>query len=355
MVALSHKAGQRIARVRRTGLMGVVCGCLMTIGFLTGCSVVVAPEAPPEAPTTTPPTDAPGPPVKAPNDLPKPKAAKQPEQAPDRVAIIYAQGVPSYKRIAEALVARIPSRARAFPLVDDAKLRLESQNDEYGQVVAIGVLAARTARELSDKPLVFCQAFNFRDYGLIEKHMMGISMLPPAEQQFAAWGALASDAKRIGVITGPGHERLIAQARTAARLHGMELIDRIAHTDKETLFEFKRLVPGIDGLWLVPDERILSHRVLRELMAYSARHRKLVLAFAPELLEFGALMSASGVEADIVDQLLVALDESARPVGEPTFRLLPLTRAHIEINAELARSLGYSAAQQPGLSDVDVR
>ncbi len=347
MVALSGKAEQRFSRALRTGLSGVVCACLIATALLAGCSLVGEKQKPPiaapqiESPPKAKSSPKAPPAAKRPSALPSPAVTKAPPRAVMRVAIVYAENVPLYRRIAERLAARIHGRAQVIPLHNATLPPKELQIADYDQVVAIGVRAARGISELPAKQLIFCQVFNYRDYGLTGDNVLGVSMLPPAQTQFQAWKRLAPDLKRIGVITGPGHEGLIEQARTAARGLGMELVNRIAHSDKETLFEFKRLVPDIDGIWLLPDERILSHRVLRELMTYSTQHRIQVVAFTPDLLRYGAVMSASGVESDIVNQLLMALEESAEHPGG-SFQLLPLTKARVETNASLLRQLGYS-------------
>ncbi len=348
MVALSGKAEQRPRRARRTGSTGVVCACLMAAALLAGCSLVGNKQSPPttaprvESPSKAGPSPKAAPAAKRPQEPSSPAVTNPPLGSVTRVAIVYADNVPVYRRIAERLAARIHGRAKVIPLHNPTSPPNPPQIADFDQVVAIGARAARSMSVRPVKQLVFCQVFNYRAYGLTGKNVRGVSMLPPVETQFKAWKRLAPDLKRIGVITGPGHDELIGQARNAARGMGMELVNRIAHSDKETLFEFKRLVPDIDGIWLLPDDRILSHRVLRELMTYSTRHRKQVVAFTPDLLRYGAVMSASGVETDIVDRLLTALRESADHPGRSGFQLLPLTEARIETNAGLLRQLGYT-------------
>ena len=123
---------------------------------------------------------------------------------------------------------------------------------------------------------------------VIEGRFMGASVVARlhAEPQFRAWKKLDPGLRRVGVITGPGHEKLISEARKAAQHHGIELIHHTVLTDMEMLYDFKRLTPEIQGLWLLPDDRILSRRVLREIMSYSTRHRQEVVVFHPELLYF---------------------------------------------------------------------
>lgn len=344
--APSGRSTGRPVRARSAARGGILWACLTATALMSGCSLVTGPASAPASPPMQPRPETPNAQAPAkPRAVTKSQAPTKPAPAAQRVAILYPEQVPIYRRLAELLGERLGTRARGFPLSEDRAWGDGTDIAEFDQVVAIGVRAARNASRLSAKTLVFCQVFNFRDYGLIGDNMRGISMLAPPEQQFEAWKTLAPDLRRIGVITGPGHQVLIEHARSAARQQGLELMHRIVQSDKETLYEFKRLVPDIDGLWLLPDERILSHRVLRELMSYSAQHRKQVAAFTPDLLPFGALLSASSVEADIVDQVLVALADFRQRPGESAFRVLPLTESQIEVNAKLARQLGYSVTR----------
>jgi ABC-type uncharacterized transport system substrate-binding protein len=158
-------------------------------------------------------------------------------------------------------------------------------------------------------------------------------MLPPAELQFRAWKKLDPGLQRVGVITGPDHEDLIARARGAAQRQGIVLEHRVVHSDKEMLFAFKRLTPDIQGLWLLPDDRVLSRRVLRELMAYSTKHQRQVVVFHPELLRLGGLMSVGSVDADVAARVIDALRNAPGRGGAPAAGLLPLSKIRVEINS----------------------
>ncbi len=326
--ALSATTGPRLLRAWQSARQRLLFGGCLLFGLLGGCALVQGPGSP----DTGPPTGFPRPSV--------PQGAVEP---PARVAILYAGNVDVYQRLAARLKKNIGPRAQMFSLAEPtgtAQQRYPSLS-AYRTLIAIGPLAARRAAAVADKRLVFCQVFNYQDYSLAKPNTLGVEMLAPPQQQFRAWHRLAPDIKKVGVLTGPGHERLIRRARSAANQEGIQLVHRVALTDKDMLYEFKRLVPEIDGLWLLPDERILSHRVLRELMRYSARHGKQVAAFAPQLLRLGALLSASSVESDIADQVVAALRNSETQSQPQPFQLLPLTRAEINVNSALAHRLGY--------------
>lgn len=164
-------------------------------------------------------------------------------------------------------------------------------------------------------------------------------MLPPAELQFRAWKGLDPRLQRVAVITGRGHEAFIAEAGKAAKYHGIDLLHREVQFDKEMLHTFKRLTPEIQGLWLLPDDRVLSRRVLKEIMAYSARHNRQTVVFHPELLGLGGLMSVRSVSSDVAKQVITALREGFHSTRSPTVSLLPLHEIQVDINSTLADEL----------------
>jgi ABC-type uncharacterized transport system substrate-binding protein len=292
--------------------------------------------------------------------VPEPQAEKSPVNRPPAVqpfllpvAILLSDDVPAYERIADELVTQLPDRPDVVSLHGNpaASAQAISRLNDSGRnyIVAIGPLAAQTASRLTERQIVFCQVFNYQEYALTAAHMRGVSILPPADLQFSTWKYLVPGLRQVGVISGPGHEALIAKARSAAKHHGIELVHRVVHSDKEMLYTFKRLTPEIQGLWLLPDDRILSRRVLRDVMAYSNKHRKQVMVFHPELLRLGGLLSVSGIEADTADQVIAALHAASDGTASPVSGLLPLTKIRIEINAQSLQIL-----QNPVASGVRV-
>lgn len=320
------------------GLPGPVrtaLGCVLAGTLLCGCSMI---EKLRDFGTSTP---APAPRAEKPTPAPRPLPP---------VTILLSDDLPAYSGIADELATRLGERPVIINLRGDSGSRavtpeLLRQTDKR-RVVAIGPLAAQTATRLTAGQVVFCQVFNYRDLDPGAKLTRGVSFLPPAEPQFRAWKELDPGLQRVGVITGPGHEELIAEARKAARHHGIELVHRTVQSDKEMLYDFKRLTPEIQGLWLLPDDRILSRRVLREIMSYSAKYQQQVVVFHPELLKFGGLMSVSSTDADVAEQVIAALGSATRRSGAGTRALLPLKQARIEVNARVAQSLGRQSAPE---------
>ena len=264
----------------------------------------------------------------------------QPGQDPASLAILQSDESPAYHRVAQEISNRAGKPVVVYRL-DGTAARQEDvlrhlQRSTHATVVAIGLPAARTARRLTGKHVVFCQVSSHEEVGLLSPHMKGVSAVPPVREQFRAWRALNPKLRTVGVITGPQQRALLVEARQAARENGLVLIAVEVKSDRETLYAFQRLSPRVQGLWLVPDNRVLSHSVLHDLMAYAVKEGKQVLAFSHELLALGALLSVESSPADIAEQVLVRTRESsAKKTG-----ILPLTHVETRVNLTMLRRFG---------------
>jgi ABC-type uncharacterized transport system substrate-binding protein len=283
---------------------------------------------------------------------PAPTAAAEPKPArflPD-VAILVSKDVPAYTEVSSKLTAELKHRAKAYTLNGNptalARAVDKIQWSEQDQVVAVGLQAARAAQRLSGKQVIFCQVFNYEDNGLVTSWMKGVSMIPNLRRQFRAWKALDPDLQKVGVITGKNKQHVITQARDAARDLGIEVIHRVVGSDKEMLYTFQRLAPEIQGLWLLPDNRVLSRHVIRSIMSYSVKQGKEVVVFNPQLLKVGGLMSVTSRHTDIAAQVIARLRQAQGQANIPGPEVIPLAEAQIQINTAMAKRLGLVIPQQ---------
>lgn len=277
-----------------------------------------------------------------------PVAQASPEPMPVQllpgVTILVSSDIPAYTRVSSELTKQLTKRSKVYSLDGDVdktdKAVRETQWSDREQVVAIGLTAARAARELSGKQVIFCQVFNYTDYDLVTPWMKGVSMLPRFSEQLHVWRDLNPSLRRVALLTGANQQHLLAAATDAAQSYGIEVVYREVHSDKETLYTFKRLAPEVQGLWLLPDNRVLSAGVIRALMSYAVRQRKEVLVFSPTLLKIGGLISIEGTESDVAAQVLTRLQQAYGQREVPGPDVLPLTTMQLQINARMAKQLG---------------
>lgn len=268
----------------------------------------------------------------------------QPKPAPG-IAILLSDRSPAFVGVQREIAARYTDRIQNHYLdgnADITAVQKRVQSSDVAVVVAIGLPAARVARELSGKHVVFCQVFNYEDTGLVTPWMKGVAATPPVEDLFRTWKQLSPQLKSVGVITGGNLKDLMGEAKAAAGKHSLNLVHVQARSDKEALYAFKRLSPKIQGLWLVPDNRVLSRSVIRDIMAYSVRHGMQVAVFSDQLLALGGLLSVETGAADIAEQVLKRVKSAGREAG---VAVSGLTVSNIRINTVMAKRLNLKIPQ----------
>jgi ABC-type uncharacterized transport system substrate-binding protein len=288
-----------------------------------------------------------------------PAEPKPPEaQRLRSVAIVLTGRQPAYENVANELAKHIDNYS-TFDLSDKREppvTTLRRINDaDYRAVIAIGLRAAQSAVAMSRAPVVFCQVFNLQDYELLTDATRGIAALPPLGLNMAAWKSIDPALQRVGAIIGAGHDELISEARVAAEKHGVELYVRVSQSDQETQYIFKRMVREIDGFWLFPDNRILSPRVLEQMLADAKQNRVRVSVFSESMLAMGASISASTVDSDIAETIVGVLRkiEAGNIASVPA--VSPLTEVRIVSNDALLKYLLPTAASAPRLNASAVK
>jgi ABC-type uncharacterized transport system substrate-binding protein len=299
------------------GIDGKISGAVRlasVVGLLLlhGCALF-EPEPVPDVVEPAPEVvEIPEPVVEVPESAPEPEPpAAAPPPPPRQVAIVLSSRQPAYEDVASELSARLDDVAvydlddRSQPPVVAFRQINDSRTDA---VVAIGLRAARSSVAMSQVPVIFSQVFNYTDHGLVTANSRGVSALPPLDAHLDAWKKLDPTLARVGMIIGSGHEALRAEAEIAAQDHGVELQIREAGSDQETLYHFKRMIHEIDGFWLFPDNRILSPRVLTEILQQANRRHIPVAVSNDAMLQLGAAISVSTVAADIAATILQVLE-----------------------------------------------
>ena len=279
-------------------------GALLLVATLfAGCQALPPPSPPPveepvEIVVEEPPIviEEPAPEPVAPPPKPEPPPPLPP------VSIVLTNSQPAYADVARELTGHFDNYT-IYDLSEKDRppvtvLRLIN-DAEPGVVIAIGLRAATSSIAMSDHPVVFSQVFNYERHELLKDSSRGIAALPPIDAQLAAWKEADPTVSRIGLILGDGHDDLIAEAEVAAQRHGLELVVQISHSDQETLYFFRRMIRDIDGFWLLPDNRVLSARVLRQMLAEAKQRRVPVSVPSDSMLSLGAMISMTTRASDI--------------------------------------------------------
>jgi ABC-type uncharacterized transport system substrate-binding protein len=279
-----------------------------------------------------------------------------PGLAQAELVLLLSDDKPSITGVAQAIAAQYGGKVKTYDLGGNRSLAVDTaaaiRESDNSQVVAIGLLAAQTAREyLSSKQVVFCQVLNYEELDLVTPWMHGVSAIPSLSAQFRAWKLLNPQLRRIGMIASSGMHSLVEEAERAARANGVELVYAAASSDREMMLALDRLAGQIDGLWLAPDSHILGTGSIRSVMSYSNKHNIQTLVFSPALLNEGGLLSGSSDQEEIARLVILQLQT---PRNAPEEGVTPLSSARLQINAKAAERFGLSiSAQLRGLAHVE--
>ena len=317
---------------------------LLTVAGCAGTRPAPVEDTPPKVPAETVPLEdetSPAPPVAVP-EIPE----RVPEPSPHEVVVLFANDVPGHTDVAAQIAALLPDDAYRVSRVDiraaGSATAVAALQDRTGLVtVAVGLGAVEFARaRLGARPIVFCQVVNYRELLQDNESIWGVHAIPPLALQLQAWQSVDASLRRVGLIVGNAHTQWLEDAREAAARAGIEIRTEVSSSDRETLYLFKRLAPQIDGFWLLPDNAILSPAVLEQLLRYALSHDVSVLVFNENLLDWGALMSASGTPTDVAQGVrdVVARVATGRTEGLPA--MTPLSEVSLQVNAGVAKRLG---------------
>ncbi len=302
--------------------LGIFAAALL----LQSCALLKPEEAPPPAPPPAPPA-----------------AKAEPKRELMEVVILVSEDTPAYSKVAKALARQLGPRGSIRYLngtqLENIKMLDTYKNDERKQFVSIGLSASVAAKSLVNRQVIFCQVFNYQESGLLTAKHKGVSMIPSMPKTFAAWRALAPDTTDVGLIIGPGFENLIQVATAAAKSRGIILHVEIVNSDKEYQYAYKQMAEKVQGYWLLPDNRVLSENVLRDVMTFSVRNSKQVVVFNDELLNLGGLFSVTSDYRNIVQQVLDRLDKAQNKEDVPGPDIVYLDRAILNINPVMAQRL----------------
>jgi ABC-type uncharacterized transport system substrate-binding protein len=269
---------------------------------------------------------------------------------PTQVVILVSGNIPAYSEVARALAKELGQRGSIRYLngnqTENIKQLADYKNDKHTQFVSIGLSASVAAKTLTDRQVVFCQVFNYQDHGLLSARHKGVSMMPSLSKTFSTWRTLAPNTTDIGVISGQGFEDMMQTASAAAKAHGFRLHHASVNTDKEYQYAYKQMAGKVQGYWLIPDNRVLSGNILRDVMTFSVRNSKQVVVFSEELLKLGGLFSTSSDNQDIARQVLNRIEHAQNKDVIPGPDIVHLDKLNLRINSVMAQRLNLEIPEQ---------
>lgn len=271
-----------------------------------------------------------------------PQSRPRPAPARAEIALVIDPSAPSHAVVAAEIAAALdPRQYRVAQIASDDAMALEPLRDRPVTVIAVGSNAVAVARaRLPSKPLVFCQVLASEELLADGESIWGVPSLPPLALQLSTWKAIDPALRTVALIVSDASAALASEAQQAALSSATDLVLEASSSDRETMYLFRRLAAGVDGLWLLPDDEALSPTALRELLSYALARGIGVLTFNEALLRRGALLSATSVPADVASTVARIVERVVAGRTDGLAAMTPLSAAAFEVNQSVATTLG---------------
>lgn len=215
-------------------------------------------------------------------------------------------------------------------------------------VFAVGLKAAMAAKlEILDTPVVFCLVLNPETHGLPAPNMTGILMKVPVDRQLQTLRTLVPEARRIGLLYSEDKSGgFVAEAQRLAGQKGLELLAVPVASREDVPPALRSLLPRIQGLWLIPDQTVVTDSSIPFLLQSSLDAKVPLITFSSTLVQQGALGGLVVNAWDVGQQagrLAGTKLRGDRPAGGS---LVEPESAQLALNLHTAEYLGLSPSPE---------
>ena len=261
----------------------------------------------------------------------------EPEQ--QDVLILLSSSSVAFQKIGQYLTRELGDHAvqitlSGLPAQDKAVIR-DIQNSSTIQVVAVGSKALDAVKNFKSKQIIYTQILNHNK--VTADNIKGVSSLPSPEKLFKDWKKLSPSLTKVAVVAGNNLDLYLKRAKKAAKSQGIELIVEVVKSDKGFIYKSKKIKSDVGGQWILPDNRILSGKALKEVMAYASRRGRQIVVFSPKLLSFGGFFYVTPDAEAIASGVLQRLRESAGKTSILGESVLPVMNHTMGINQNIAK------------------
>jgi ABC-type uncharacterized transport system substrate-binding protein len=201
-------------------------------------------------------------------------------------------------------------------------------------IVTTGVAIPAIKKATSDIPIVFAAALDPVGSGMVKSlarpggNVTGLSLqsMDLSDKRLELLREIVPGLRKLGILVNVAYPAAVVemgQVQATARSLGLEMATLEVRRVEDVGPAFEATKGQTDGLYLVPDPMIFTHRVMISSLALGARLA--TISFNREYVEAGALMSYGPNYLDLfrhtaeyVDKILRGASPADLPVQQPT-------------------------------------
>jgi ABC-type uncharacterized transport system substrate-binding protein len=166
-------------------------------------------------------------------------------------------------------------------------------NKEFGAVIAIGPEAARFVWTRLPKSLkivkTYTMVLNPAKVIPQDSATCGIPLNIPVEEQVRMISRLLPGLRRVGILYDPrNNAAFFRKALGCSAMVGIQLMPVQVHSKKEIPHALKEVWEWVDGLWLIPDQTIISESLVQYIIREAISNRVVAIGYNRFFLNNGA-------------------------------------------------------------------
>lgn len=210
-------------------------------------------------------------------------------------AASYREALEGFREVVRYRIAGVQTLKKSPAEQQDELKKLRSVL-EPDLVFVLGTPALQTiSKEITNVPIVHALVFNpLGTVSSARKNIMGVSMIPSANQVASLIRELNPKYRRVGTMFDPSRSATpLRQARMYFEQAGLQLVAMEIRSPGEVGGALKSLNKDIDILWLWPDEAYLVDEILQRIFLFSFDQKIPVLGLSERHTQMGALLSLS--------------------------------------------------------------
>ncbi len=275
-----------------------------------------------------------------------------PQQPPGRprIAALLSDDVLAYHRVLEHFRAVVNLPVATFNLdgkIDRApEVMQKVMAAKPACILALGAKAAVVAKtwtqDSGQPPVLFALVLNWRRYGLDQApNIAGIEAEVAHATQLANVKMLLPGIKRVGVIYNEEQSgALMAEARKAAALLGLELVEATIDRPEEFASAFRTMADKVDAFWMMSDPVAYTLQNIAWLKDRCIRYRMVCIGQSANIARAGLLVAvdvdlvAVGAQAADLARAIVLHGKTPREIG-----IMPPLSTRIIVNLRTARAI----------------
>ena len=215
-------------------------------------------------------------------------------------AFVKSENLQQFNSVITGFTTRLPATKLAiFDMQgksNEKKVKQFIQAEKPSIIIALGSLAANAVTKIEKQiPIVFAMVINYQKYSFLKQdNVTGISMEVPSQKLFNQFKMLIPSIKSIGVPFHPlASAEIVNDALLVASKMDIKLVD-IEVTDPNNITaKLHEKINSYDSLWMLADTKLYNNKTnaIHDLMSFSNKYNKPLLAFSESFLQAGAFFS----------------------------------------------------------------